>query len=71
MREIDAGTEQLFCTVRGGGDVKDNLNDAPTQDHLTSPDGEALRPVETSRLEDRRGAVNALKEKRTPVFGGR
>lgn len=50
--------------------MKDNLDDALTQDYLTSLDGEAPRLVETSRTNDHQEAVNAFVEKRKPIFTG-
>lgn len=50
--------------------MKDNLNDALTQDFLTSLDGEAPRLVEAARTSDHREAVSAFKEKRAPRFTG-
>ncbi len=50
--------------------MKDNLDDALTQDYLTSLDGEAPRLVQTSRTNDHQEAVNAFIEKRKPVFTG-
>ncbi|MDE0815617.1 MAG: enoyl-CoA hydratase-related protein [Alphaproteobacteria bacterium] len=50
--------------------MKDNLNDALSNDYMTSLDGEAPRLVETSRTNDHQEAVRAFIEKRDPVFTG-
>jgi enoyl-CoA hydratase/carnithine racemase len=50
--------------------MKDNLNDALSNDYMTSLDGEAPRLVETSRTNDHKEAVRAFIEKRDPVFTG-
>jgi len=46
------------------------LNDALSNDYMTSLDGEAPRLVETSRTNDHQEAVRAFIEKRDPVFTG-
>ena len=51
--------------------MKDNLDEALDVDFLTALDREAERMVLTGQTEDHLEAVQAFREKRSPVFAGR
>jgi enoyl-CoA hydratase/carnithine racemase len=71
--------EEAFTLARSLADgprialglMKDNLDDALDVDFLTALDREAERMVLTGQTEDHLEAVQAFREKRSPVFAGR
>ena len=50
--------------------IKDNLEDALTENFLSALDNEAERLVQTAQTKDHKEAVRAFIEKRAPVFKG-
>jgi enoyl-CoA hydratase/carnithine racemase len=71
--------EEAFTLARSLADgprialglMKDNLDDALDVDFLTALDREAERMVLTGQTDDHLEAVQAFREKRSPVFAGR
>jgi enoyl-CoA hydratase/carnithine racemase len=53
------------------GRIKDNLDEALTNDFLTSLDGEAVRVIQSFSTEDHQEAVRAFVEKRKADFRGK